>query len=231
MLTTEEVMGNRVTALIPARAGSRGIPRKNVRLLAGKPLVAWTIEASLSSDAVDCTYISTNDPEVAVIAADYGCEVLRRPNEISDDTASADDVIRHFLDETNASGSLVYLQPTSPMRSGNDIDSAIKLLASGRSQAVFSVCVAAEKPEWMYRMRQDLLLDPILADSSRSRRQDLAKAYLLNGAIYAFRLPSYHRVGKLRELQALGYEMPSERSIDIDGEREWRMAERLLTCS
>ena len=134
-------------ALIPARGGSKGLPRKNVLPAGGKPLIAWTIEAALASACVDRVVLSSDDDEIMAVAEAYGCEVLfRRPPELSGDSASSLAVVSHALAQLPAFDHVMLLQPTSPMRLASDIDAAFELMCSQGAQACVSVCPVEESP-------------------------------------------------------------------------------------
>ena len=218
-----------VWALIPARLGSQGLLRKNLRILAGKPLIAWTIEAALGATTISRVVVSTNDADVASVCASFPCEVIDRPHGLSQPESTAPEVIDHFLESSRAQGMLVYLQPTSPLRTSMDIDSAVEQLRRSHAEAVVSVRRAAEPPEWMYRLSTDNLMEPVLPHVDVPRRQDLPEAFLLNGAIYAMRIDSYVQVRSFSALRKMGYVMPSERSIDIDDAHDLEHAEKLLS--
>src|ERR687888_2652879 len=128
-----------VLALIPARGGSKGIPRKNLATLAGRPLLAWTIDAALGSRAVTRTVVSTEDDEIAEAARSLGAEVLTRPPELADDDTPMQPVIAHALGELGAPDVLVLLQPTSPLRRAEHVDEAVELLVATGADSLLSV--------------------------------------------------------------------------------------------
>lgn len=211
--------------LIPARGGSKGIPRKNVLLIAGKPLVAWTIETALAAKWIDRVVVTTDNDEIAEVAARHGADVpFLRPPELARDETPGIDPVLHALDALPGYDRLVLLQPTSPLRSTDDIDAAIAMATDGRT--VLSV-TEAPHADWIFAMDAAGLLD-IGASKPVARRQDMEKRYTLNGAIYVA------DCGELRENRSFlgpntaGYIMPAERSVDIDSPLDWRLAELLL---
>ena len=137
-------MTKRVLSIIPARGGSKGLPRKNILKLAGKPLIAWTIEASLNSKFVTKTIVSSDDKEILAIAKDYGSEILLRPKNLATDLSSSESVVTHALNYLESVGEefdfVALLQPTSPLRNYKDIDKAFKVMVETKSDAVISVC-------------------------------------------------------------------------------------------
>ncbi len=227
--------GPRVLALIPARGGSKRIPRKNLAPLAGRPLIAWTIEAALAAHSVDRVVVSTDDPEIADTARSLGAGVpFLRPAALAGDQAGSLAVLRHALEAlegtVEACDLVALLQPTSPLRTADDIDAAASLFEARGARAVISVCPADHPPEWCNRLPADHSLEGFLPPEARGRRsQDLPPAYRLNGAIYLYRcqdvlqdtVPAF-------EAGCYAYLMPRERSVDIDEPFDLRLAEALL---
>ena len=221
-------------ALIPARGGSKRLPRKNLLSLAGKPLLAWTVEAASSARHIDRVILSTDDAEIAAAGLASGAEVpFVRPAGLASDSASTLDVMLHALRTLDANGEgcyyLVVLQPTSPLRTAADIDAAIQLLQAKRADAVISVCESEHPPEWSNTLPNDLSMSAFYRPGSRSMRsQDLAKTYRLNGAIYIYRAHRLLDSGSLdMDDNSYAYVMPRERSIDIDGPFDFEIAQLL----
>ena len=221
-----------VLAVIPARRGSRGIPGKNLRLLAGRPLIHWTIDAALNSEYVDRVVVSTDDSDVKDIARERGVSVIDRPASIAGDHSTSAQVIAHALEQDPAEGFFVYLQPTSPLRTFGDIDSCLELLSRGDCEGVVSVVETVEHPEWMYRLDEnDLSLTPVIESKKYPRRQDLPRAVKLNGAVYCAGSEFLRPDGDFFRLRLLGFDMPQIRSLDIDVIEDLEAAETLLTSS
>lgn len=221
-----------VFALIPARKGSKGIPRKNIREIAGKPLIAWTIEAARAARGVDAVVVSTEDAEIAEIARCWGADVpFLRPAALAEDDTPGIDPVFHAISMLPPHEAVLLLQPTSPLRSTEDIDGLLAVVERTGAPSVVSLRESHDHPDWMYRMNGEGQLDPLLPTPPTPpavRRQDLPPVYALNGAIY------YARTAWLQEHRSfigpgtLGYAMPDERSVDIDDPLDWRFAELLL---
>ena len=190
-----------VLAVVTARGGSKGVPGKNIRLLGGKPLIVWTIEAARASTRVNRVLLSTEDDEIARIGRDAGAEVpFKRPAELAGDESSHPGVVLHALqwvkDHDGFSPEYVLvLQPTSPFRTAQDIDAAIELaMQPPRPPAVVSVYDCAHHPYWARRVLQDgTLQDFMKVKLKDERRQALPKAYMLNGAIFLIQVESLVR--------------------------------------
>ncbi len=224
-----------VVALIPARGGSKGIPRKNLAPLAGKPIIAWTIAAALGSTKLGRVMVSTDDAEIAEVARKHGAEVpFLRPPQLAADESGALEVALHALDwiEQNTNDRpeyLLLLQPTSPLRTTGDIDAAIELACVRSAEAVLSVCEAVPHPFLARRVDEHgVLTDFIPVPEASGRRQDFPPAYYLNGAIYLNRCVSLRTTRSFQPPGALAWRMPLERSLDIDTPLDLRIAEALL---
>jgi CMP-N-acetylneuraminic acid synthetase len=224
-----------VAALIPARGGSKSIPRKNIVPVGGKPLIAWTIEAALGSKLLDRVYVSTDDEEIASVSRAHGAEVpFMRPAELASDEAGSLGVALHALDWMSAHGGepdyLLLLQPTSPLRTTEDIDGAIRLAEERHASAVLGVCEASPHP-WLARQisAEGVLSDFFPLKEKPSRRQDYPPAYMINGALYLNRATSLRSTRTFQPPDAQAYVMPAERSLDIDTPMELRLVDLLLS--
>ncbi len=224
---------HRVLAIIPARGGSRGVPRKNIRPLAGKPLLHWTIEAAHASRFLDRTILSSEDTEIMEVARAAGCEVpFRRPAELARDDTPGVDPVLHALDAIGEEYDyVVVLQPTSPLRTAEDIDAALRACADAGSPCCVSVSPASKHPLWCYGISDTGRLTPILDQPAPARRQELPPAYFLNGAIYIGRPEVVRAERGFLSGQTLAHVMPPERSLDIDSELDFRLCEVLLRAS
>lgn len=213
-----DIPKEKVLALIPARGGSKGLPRKNVLVAGGRPLIGWTIAAAQASHVVDTTVLSSDDEEIMAAARSCGCAVpFRRPDELASDTASTMDVVLHALDQLPSYEYLVLLQPTSPLRTAADIDAAFELMVRSGAPSCVSVSGVEQSPYWMYRVGADDRLSAVLpVPEGVTRRQDLPAIYTLNGAIYIARIDWLRRVRSFVGAETVAYRMPAERSIDID---------------
>ena len=205
-------------AIIPARGGSKRLPRKNVLDLCGKPLISWSIEAGLKSKYIDKLIVTSDDEEILYISKRYGADIIVRPDELSNDTATTFDAIKHTIDNTNKYDYIVLLQPTSPLRNEKNIDEAIELLESKNADAIVSVSEMEHSPLWSNTIDDSLSMKGFLKDEILNKRsQDLEKYYRLNGAIYIC------KTDKLLEEKSFfltenifAYKMPQKQSIDID---------------
>lgn len=219
------INGQKVLAIIPARGGSKGVPRKNVRMVAGKPLIAWTIEAARQSRYIDRLVLSSDDPEIIAVATAHGCEApFVRPAELARDETPGIDPVLHALQQLPGYDWVVLLQPTSPLRSGEDIDATIETCVKAVAPAAVSVTEAEESPWWMYTLQPGDQLQPLL-DSVHAalRRQDLPKAYLLNGAVYVAQATWLQQHKSFLGDATRAYVMPRARSLDIDTEFDLKL--------
>lgn len=216
---------------ICARGGSVGVPRKNIRMLRGKPLIGWTIEQALASSAIDHVVVSTEDDEIAEIAESFGASVpYRRPDELANSTAGKLGVIVHLVEHLESTGMeigrIVDLDPTSPLRTLADIDAAIALLDDG-TDAVITGYAAEKNPYFNMVERKDHGgFDLVIPSTGVVARQAAPDVYSMNASIYV-----WHRrtlsLGLWDGRTAL-YEMPRDRSIDIDSEIDFRLVEMLM---
>lgn len=220
--------------VIPACGGSKGVRRKNIRLLGGRPLMAHTIDAARESSLLNRFVVSTEDSEIAEIALGMGVEVIERPVALAEDSTPMVPVVQHALAAAEMSGNerfgcVVTLQVTTPFRQARDIDTAIELLRSSGADSVLGVVRLFDAhPVRAKRLVGGRLRDYCLPENEASRRQDLEPAYLRNGAIYVTCRDVVEH-GSLRGADQCAYEMPPERSINIDEPLDWLVAETLWT--
>jgi N-acylneuraminate cytidylyltransferase/CMP-N,N'-diacetyllegionaminic acid synthase len=219
-------------AWITARGGSQRLPGKNIRLLAGKPLMAYTIEAASQSSAIDRILLTTDDPLIAAVARDFGVEVpFLRPAELSTSTATSRDVLLHalqYLEDTGTHASaFCLLQPTSPLRTAADIDAAASLFYSHNADAVISACEYDHPLNWMMELGPDqrILHKNPLGFAPSAEQPKFVRP---NGAIYMFQCDFYKQSEGYVGQNTFGYMMPRERSVDIDTALDWKLAEVLL---
>jgi CMP-N,N'-diacetyllegionaminic acid synthase len=219
--------GNRVLGLIPARGGSKGVPRKNLRLLLGKPLLQWTAEAAHGSRYIDRLVLSTEDEEIAQVGKALGIDVpFRRPADVASDTASAADVIRHAVTAIPEQYDyLVYLEPTTPLRAPADIDGCLQRLVDTGAAFCVTLSEVKTRPEWTFYVNNGGFLEPAGRRSAAILRQDLPPCFILNGGVYAARISAYLRTGTFLTDETLGYVMPVERGIEIDSFADLQAAE------
>lgn len=221
-------------AIVTARSGSKRLPGKNVRDLCGKPLFVWSVLAGLTCPEVGRTIVSTDSPEYQRIAVDAGadCPWLRDPTLAADSTSSAD-VIKEVLDrlgeEVKQYRGLVLLQPTSPLRTAEDISGALGLFEAHKAPAVVSVSEAECPPAWMGQLPDSLVMDEFVPGQFRGmRNQNLGPWYRLNGAVYVIGIEEFRREHGFMPCGTLGYVMPRERSIDVDTAFDFKLASLLM---
>ena len=228
--------GKRFLAVIPARGGSKRLPRKNIKELHGKPMIAWTIEAALRSEYLDDVVVSTDDREIAAISEKCGANVpFIRPAELAGDTARSVDVllhaIAHFKNELATHFDyVVLLQPTSPLRTSKDIDGAITLLANRGADAVISVCEVVHPPHWSNTLGEDGNMKGFLPRSISRRSQDFPPYYRLNGSIYILDI---QRLIEEKDLflrdNIYAFKMAREFSLDVDTELDFDLVQCMLS--
>jgi CMP-N-acetylneuraminic acid synthetase len=224
-----------VLGLIPARGGSKAIPRKNVALLAGKPLLAYTAEAALAARLLDRMILSTDDPEIAAIGRACGIDApFLRPPELSRDDTAMLPVIIHAVDWCAARdisvAAIVLLQPTSPLRRAADIDAAVDMLFDREAETVVSVVEVPHRysPASVMTMA-DGRLSPFLSGPMILRRQDKPRVYARNGPAVLVVRAEVLRRGELYGTPTCGYVMDEESSLDIDDDADLDRAEYLLS--
>lgn len=219
------MQSDKVLALITARGGSKGLPRKNVLLAGGRPLVAWTVDAAISAECVDRVVLSSDNHEIMDAARAAGCEVpFCRPVHLASDMATSIDVVLHALDQLTGYEYVVLLQPTSPLRIAADIDAAFELLLKRGAPSCVSVCEADQSPYWMYRIADGNKLQRLLSEvDGITRRQDLPPIYVLNGAIYIARVDWLRTNKSFLGVETVAYHMPKERSLDIDTVQDFEL--------
>lgn len=221
-------------AIIPARGGSKGVPNKNIRNLAGKPLIAYTIEAALKSEVFERVIVSTDSREIADVSRKYGAEVpFMRPDNIAGDSVSSDDVILHaldfFKDQKIDYFEVCKLQPTSPLRNETHICEAYELMHTQKKDFLVSICECDHSPLWCGTLGEDQCLDNFIPDEvKRACRQQLPQYYRLNGAIYMANTKAFQNNKSFLGKNSIGYIMQKENSVDIDSEIDFEFAELLL---
>ncbi|WP_202983552.1 cytidylyltransferase domain-containing protein [Ferrimonas lipolytica] len=211
----------KVVALITARGGSKGLPRKNVLPVGGKPLIGWTIQAALDCPQIERVFVSTEDAEIATISAKFGAEVIPRPSALATDTASSTDVVSHaisWLEEHRIScEQLALLQPTSPLRTANHLSEALGLYECQNAECVISVFEPLHTPVKSYIENADGSIEGLYSNEAPyMRRQDLPRAYQPNGAIYVFDIDEFKVNDHFPRKNTFAYVMPESESADVD---------------
>lgn len=220
-------------AIIPARSGSKGLKDKNIKLLAGKPLMAYSIESAQKSGVFSTIIVSTDSEKYADIAREYGAEVpFLRSLETSGDDAGSWDVVKEVLTKYQELGkkfdTVCLLQPTSPLRSAEDILNGYKEYEKKNADAITSVCEVDHSPEWCMKLDESLSMVSFRKKNKTAPRQDLDTYYRLNGAIYIrsiqYDLNSVHII----DFNEYAYIMKRSKSVDIDTEEDFEYAEFII---
>lgn len=220
-------------AIIPARSGSKGLKDKNIKLLNGKPLMAYSIEEAIKSKVFEKIIVSTDSQAYAEIAKEYGAEVpFLRPSHLAEDATATNDVIADLLERLSALGQVfkyfMILQPTSPLRTSDDIINAVKLMNDKNANAVVSLCEVDHSPLYTGKVPEDLRIDGFIKKDISSRRQELPQYFRINGAIYLAKADYFMEYCDLYRDRCYAYVMDKKRSIDIDDEFDFKMAEFIL---
>ncbi|KAB0668527.1 acylneuraminate cytidylyltransferase family protein [Oryzomonas sagensis] len=227
------IQGKRVLAVIPARGGSKSIPRKNITPLAGKPLLCWTVEVAQQVGEIDRIIVSTDDDEIGRVAGESGAEVYSRPSRLAADDALVIDTLRYLIEALRNEGEsadiVMLLEPTSPLRSADDIRQCLALLQDSAIDSVATFKEAELNPCRAWRIENgqpDVFIPGV---NPWLPRQKLPRAYQLNGAVYAFRADGLTAdVPSILFGNSAAVVMPAERSVDIDGWNDVFLAEAIL---
>ena len=217
-------------ALITARGGSKGIPRKNILPFAGKPLIHWTIEAAKKSKYIDLIFVSTDDQEIAEVSRKAGAFVpFLRPSYLANDFSHSIDTVIHTLNEFNNFDYIFLLQPTSPLRTNLDLDKSMELLIKSNSESLVSLSESQKHPALNFYINEDdKRIKQITNIPVPSQRQETQVSYTLNGAIYLSSTSSVMAKKTFLRESTIGYIMPIERSVDIDTQLDWEWGEFLV---
>lgn len=221
-----------VVALVTARGGSKGVPGKNIRPIAGKPLIAWSIEHAHAANSINRVIVSTDDESIADVARSCGAEVpFMRPAALATDDATSEDVVFHALDwladRAESPRLLVLVEPTSPLRRSFDLDAAVRLIDSlPKAGAVVGVCEAEHHPAWMGPLEDDGRMASFAISSTS--RHELDVVFRLNGAVYVAHPDYVRKSNGFYGERTYAYVMPRDRSVDINDEVDFALAEILL---
>lgn len=231
-------MSGKRLAVIPARGGSKRLPRKNIRLLGGKPLIAWAVEAALESGCFERVLVSTDDDEIAAAATGAGAWVpFKRPADLASDTASSVDVLLHAFGWVRdapppdgfSPGTVALIQPTSPFLRAEQIREACRLFDLGAFKTLGSMCAIRERPEWMFAVGPDHHAKPLDPARLALSSAQLPELYRENGAVYLVTSAWLEATRSLYDLPRHGaLIMPAADSIDIDTAEDWEAAENRL---
>jgi CMP-N,N'-diacetyllegionaminic acid synthase len=207
------------------------VPGKNKKVIAGVPLIEYTLEAAYTSNKVSRVYVSSDDPEIWLIAEQYPFTLHKRPAALATDHSPVTDTVRDILQSTNAEyEAILILQPTSPLRTGKDIDNAIELLEKNTNvQSVVSVVPMDDiHPARMYKLSSEKFMDPFVPEYEQTRRQDIPLAYYRNGSMYLTRTSAFLKNNSVMTKPLLPYIMDFEWLLNIDSKRDVLIAEALI---
>ncbi|ABK60377.1 Acylneuraminate cytidylyltransferase [Clostridium novyi NT] len=223
----------KILAIIPARGGSKGIPHKNIMKIGEKPLIAYSIEAAKESKYIDYILVSTDDTCIKEVSLRYGAKVpFLRPDEISTDRAKSIDVVLHgidYLKEHNENFHyVILLQPTSPLRTSDDIDTAIESVIEANKDSLISVCECSENPILMRTIEKEKLKPVLEFNGDNLRRQELPTFYVFNGAIYINKVDMLQNKKEFVDENTMPFIMDIKKSIDIDNMIDAKIAEMIL---
>jgi CMP-N,N'-diacetyllegionaminic acid synthase len=235
----DQVEQHTVLGIVPARGGSKGIVRKNIRLLGGKPLLEHTASAALGAAYLSRVLLSTDDTEIAAIGKAAGLEVsFLRPAELALDSTPMIEVVLHAIQWIRATGqdydAVCLLQPTSPLRSSATIDRCISLLWERYVDSVISIRPVPSEynPHWVYFETPDGLLQPSIGEDSQIPcRQGLPRAYHADGSVFVARMQTLITERSLKGKRTLGAVSPEQEAVDLDTEEQWKSLERRLKFS
>lgn len=220
----------KVLVVIPARGGSKGVPKKNIRLLGDKPLIAHAIDCAKASQKTTRIIVSTDSEEIAAVAIQYGSEVILRPSDLATDTSNVVTAVEHVYRELKEDFDvIVLLQPTSPLRTGADLDKVVSLFEEDRTaEGVISVIPMDDvHPARMYNLGSQNEMIPFLEQGETLRRQDIEPVYYRNGCFYAVRPDAFFREKSFMVNHKKAYIMPADWLANIDTPRDFKIAEML----
>tara|TARA_R110002012_G_scaffold160502_3_gene322412 strand:- start:13670 stop:14392 length:723 start_codon:yes stop_codon:yes gene_type:complete len=223
-----------IVAIVPARGGSKRLPRKNVLPLAGKPLIQWTLDAAKESEVIDLIVVTSDDEEVLAIAEQNQVMAIRRPGYLSSDTATSVDAVLHALDALEEQGivakRVMLLQPTSPLRRAEDIREAVKRMDVCRAASVVSVCEMDHSPLWSNTLPENGSMDDFIRPEVVGKRsQDLPQYYRLNGAVYLVDTNIFRQKESFFVSPCNSLLMEKSFSQDIDDKKDFLFTEFLLS--
>lgn len=222
--------GKSFLAIIPARGGSKRLPKKNILPLCGKPLVVWSIEAGIRSKYVDKVIVSSDCDAILETAHEYGVDIVKRPEELASDTSTTFEAVKHTIERYKEHDYIVLLQPTSPLRNEYHIDDAIEYLDNKNADAIISVCETDHSPLWCNTLPINNSLKTFRNEKAKGlRSQDLERYYRVNGALYICKKEKLlNEKSFFISDNIYAYKMKKEESIDIDEKLDFKFAELLL---
>ena len=220
-------------AIIPARGGSKRLPRKNVLDLNGKPLIVWSINAAKKSQYIDEIIVTSDDEEILKIAHSNNIKTIKRPDELASDTTTTFDAIKHTIENTEHYDFIILLQPTSPLRNEKHIDESLEYLISKSADAIVSVCKTEHSPLWCNTLPDDRSMNNFInKDIKNSRSQNLQPYYRLNGALYICKTEKLlQNESFMVNDKIFAYLMDKSLSVDVDDDIDFALAEILFRDS
>ena len=217
-------------ALIPARGGSKGIKRKNIKLFNNKPLIYWTIQIALASDYIDRVIVSTEDEEIADISRSFSAEVpFLRPASLAQDNSNGIDTVLHAIENLSDVENILLMQPTSPLRKTDHIKEIFRLRSEFNSDSAVSLSPAKKHCDLFFSMDSRNRINSSSENLKLAPRQDYPRKFILNGSLYLANEKSIQLNKSYITSNTIGYIMPEEYSIDIDTQLDWDIAEFLMT--
>lgn len=224
------INGKTIVAIITARGGSKGLPNKNILDLRGKPLLAWSIDAAKASRYIDRCILSSDADSIMAVAQQHGCEVpFKRPAELARDDTSGTAPVLHALQQLPQKYDyVILLQPTSPLRTGQHLDAAIEMIANADADTLVSVTEPDKPPYWMFNVVNGRLQPLFGGNYLKTRRQELPKSYVVNGAIYIAKTDYLLQHDTFFAESTLAYAMSKADSVDIDTADDLEAAGKLL---
>lgn len=226
------ISNKKILAVIPARGGSKGVPRKNIRDLAGKPLIAWTIEEANKSGYIDYLIVSSEDEEILQISRQWGANTpFIRPKKLAEDNTPGIEVVLHAVQECPEYTHVLLLQPTSPLCRAEHIDSFIEQFHSQDMKCSIAVTSPDKHPMWMFTMDDNNQLNPFFKGTIPTNRQECPAAYAINGALYMAEIFWLQRNRSFLSEETRGFYMPPEVSLDIDTELDFKICNFLFQSS
>lgn len=224
-----------ILGIITARGGSKGVPNKNLELVAGKPLIAWTVATAIASRRLTRTIVSTDSQQIASAAQKHGgCVPFLRPPELAQDRTPHAPVIQHAINwvrtyDKFAPDYIVILQPTSPFRLPEDIDNAVEIAVTKKANSVISLCHSHRPPWWAKTISEDGRVFSLLPQTQQpGLRQEMPPAFMPNGAVYVVDVPYFMQTGVIVGDNSYAYLMPENRSLDIDTEWDLQLARLIM---
>lgn len=230
MINNKKVLG-----LVLAREGSKGFPGKNIKIINGKPLIAWSILAGLDSRYIDDVLVSTDGEEIALVAKEYGAEVpFKRPSELASDKSTSFDAIIHAINWLESKERIydiiILLEPTSPLREAEDIDLALEFMTLGEYPTVVSICKAESvNPAFMYKIDRSGKIFPFTGNYPNNlRRQDIDSAYFIDGTLYCSNISTLLEKKGFYHEDTYGFVIPKWKGFEIDDETDFVIVEALF---